>query len=1042
MSHHAPPSPASLRALLTALIALLTLPTDSPAIGLEELAECRMAVEAVYWKYRIWPASNLGIKPQLSEVLNYSETVKAAENQLRMNSALRDLWGEEITSREIQSELSRMARASRRPQVLEDLFRALGNDPDRIGECLVLPLLVERELRKGFEADDAIHRDVLLNVREDLRHAHKWPDISESRAELSEAWFAPVDQVPLAADAAVIGLDSLEWKLLTEDLSSPDAGGAREPFWHLPGGPHRKEGGNLESVIGGLGALRKTPSGYVVRALLEKRESAVLVGSAVWRKKSFADWWAAESPKHAPSPWEVHGLVIPAFSGRTGDNFDLPCKDSAWTPLQNEPEPRSYHTAIWTGSEMIVWGGFYWHDEYSTGGRYDPATDSWTPTSADGAPAPRFLHTAVWTGSRMIIWGGWDEYPSAVTIGDGASYDPILDRWTAIPAGNGSPSPRRNHSAVWAGAQMLIWGGNDNVGYFGDGASYDPVSRAWAPISSVQSPSARSYHRAVWTGGSMIIWGGYNGFQGGETNSGAAYDPLSNTWISTSIAGAPTPRAFHAAAWTGTEMLIWGGYSELSGSPQYFGDGARFDVGSNSWSQIPTVSAPTARAFHSAVWDGEAMLIWGGADSSTTGFASGAAFHPASNTWASLPTAGVSSGRGLHTAVWTGSEMIVWGGTNAAEYLSSGDRFAPASSTWVPTSSSGPRGRGRGGHAAVWTGAELVAWGGEDEAGPSATGDRYDPATDTWRTLPDFSAPSPRFSHTAVWTGSEAIVWGGYDNVNYLGTGARYNPTSDSWSPVTGVSSPIPRASHSATWSGTRMIVWGGYNNGTWFQSGGQYSPTTNSWTATSLGGAPSARAGHSAIWTGSRLIIWGGRDLGTGGIYDPAADSWTPIATTGAPSARTAHAAAWTGTKMIIWGGMLGQAGTRYNTGGIYDPSTDSWLEMSLERAPMARNFEAPMAFWTGERFLVWGISERSSPYKDGGRFDPQSNTWRPISTEGAPLPRAHSAAAWTGSHFIAWSGEVLSTFYRTGGAFCSRVLFEDGFESGGTMFWSSTQP
>ena len=32
----------------------------------------------------------------------------------------------------------------------------------------------------------------------------------------------------------------------------------------------------------------------------------------------------------------------------------------------------------------------------------------WHATSTIGAPTGRYLHTAVWTGSRMIVWGGFD----------------------------------------------------------------------------------------------------------------------------------------------------------------------------------------------------------------------------------------------------------------------------------------------------------------------------------------------------------------------------------------------------------------------------------------------------------------------------------------------------------------------------------------------------------------------------------------------------------------------------------------------------------
>ena len=56
---------------------------------------------------------------------------------------------------------------------------------------------------------------------------------------------------------------------------------------------------------------------------------------------------------------------------------------------------------------MIVWGGFGGNSgNLNTGGKYNPTTDSWVPTTTIGAPEARQLHTAVWTGTEMIVWGG------------------------------------------------------------------------------------------------------------------------------------------------------------------------------------------------------------------------------------------------------------------------------------------------------------------------------------------------------------------------------------------------------------------------------------------------------------------------------------------------------------------------------------------------------------------------------------------------------------------------------------------------------------
>src|SRR5947207_8066964 len=77
------------------------------------------------------------------------------------------------------------------------------------------------------------------------------------------------------------------------------------------------------------------------------------------------------------------------------------------TSIGSAPAERSDHTAVWTGSEMIAWGGYNGVSSLNSGGRYSPSTDSWVATSTDGTPAARSLHTTVWTGGGMIVWGGY-----------------------------------------------------------------------------------------------------------------------------------------------------------------------------------------------------------------------------------------------------------------------------------------------------------------------------------------------------------------------------------------------------------------------------------------------------------------------------------------------------------------------------------------------------------------------------------------------------------------------------------------------------------
>ena len=58
-----------------------------------------------------------------------------------------------------------------------------------------------------------------------------------------------------------------------------------------------------------------------------------------------------------------------------------------------------------------------------TGGRYDPVDDTWSPTGDGAGPSPRHRHSSVWTGSEVLIWGGRETVFGNV-FGDGARYNP------------------------------------------------------------------------------------------------------------------------------------------------------------------------------------------------------------------------------------------------------------------------------------------------------------------------------------------------------------------------------------------------------------------------------------------------------------------------------------------------------------------------------------------------------------------------------------------------------------------------------------------
>src|SRR5438874_1174517 len=276
------------------------------------------AIEDVYWRHRIWPKERPDPKPSLDAVMSQTQLEKKVADYLRESQALENYWQRPITPDQLQAEMDRIAKHTRQPEVLRELFEALGNDPFVIAECIARPVLVER-LSNSAIASERV------------------------------SWAVSRPSTSLKAD--------------------------RPPF-----------------------------GSYILPRIT----------TALKWEGTCADVWAA-------------------------------------TSTVNAPIARHAHTAVWTGSEMIVWGGEATSGYLNSGSRYNPTTDSWTATSTSGVPAARSQHTAVWTGNEMIVWGGVGD--GATYVNTGGRYNPSTNTWTALSTTN-APAGRFRHTAVWTGTEM------------------------------------------------------------------------------------------------------------------------------------------------------------------------------------------------------------------------------------------------------------------------------------------------------------------------------------------------------------------------------------------------------------------------------------------------------------------------------------------------------------------------------------------------------------------------------------------------------------
>ena len=326
------------------------------------------SIEEVCWRHRIWPKDNPQQKPPLAAIVSEAQLERKVEDYLRKSQLVTDQWQSPITASALQAEMERMAAHTKQPEVLRELFEALGNDPFVIAECLVRPAVAER---------------------------------------------------------------------LVTRLSCND----RDQF-------------------------------HTSRASAENQMAKLI---------------AAASPNYK----------LPTMSGAPNG-----CTDDTWTATSttNAPSPRDEHTAVWTGTEMIVWGGSNSPDVLNTGGRYTPSTDTWTATSTINAPDARIDHTAVWTGTEMIVWGGNGYCPTYFNTG--GRYNPATDSWTATSTAN-APDGRLIHTAVWTGSQMIVWGGQGPLprpAFLTPAGDTIPAPTVGQPPASPTRPWPEGYHTAVWTG--------------------------------------------------------------------------------------------------------------------------------------------------------------------------------------------------------------------------------------------------------------------------------------------------------------------------------------------------------------------------------------------------------------------------------------------------------------------------------------------------------------------------------------------------------------
>lgn len=359
------------------------------------------------------------------------------------------------------------------------------------------------------------------------------------------------------------------------------------------------------------------------------------------------------------------------------------CSASACTPRWVSTSPplagfvardRAAYAAL--GDKVFIWGGADASAKnLADGALYDPSADTWSALPLTGSPpSARVFASAVWTGSVMVVWGGGDAANNN-DYATGSRFDPATNTWASMTT-VGAPSGRRSAYGFWTGSRVLFFAGNDKgtnplAGVY----LYDPVNDKWSTGSTANQPGARLDPTVGWSGTQLIVYGGDAGFS--NSASTYVYDLASNAW--TKVSDGPTARAGAFGAWDGVSLLVWGGSNN-----GFRNDGRLYEPVADKWTGMGTAAQPGARWAPNRYtgWSfrtkPRVTLMVGGSGNSF--FTDGGIYNSTTNAWTTIAAWPSGASHIYGVGVWTGTELVVWGGrtgTSAGNLTSAGERYLP-----------------------------------------------------------------------------------------------------------------------------------------------------------------------------------------------------------------------------------------------------------------------------------------------------------------------------------------------------------------------------
>jgi hypothetical protein len=238
-------------------------------------------------------------------------------------------------------------------------------------------------------------------------------------------------------------------------------------------------------------------------------------------------------------------------------------RNNAWRRLPSGPlGVREGSASVWTGSELLVFGGHTGGVARPTGAALDPLRRSWRQLPGlASVGALGVAHSAVWNGREAFVAGqvstGFPVQPPRAIL---FAFNPRTEKVRPIDLSKApvQPSQRiRLFPVAWTGGELLLLIGARSASSSIEVLRYNPLTTRWRRGKT--APCAGSTQTA-WIGDGVVAACGANAI--------AVYRPRTDRWQTMRTAPSPlATRQGSAIAWTGTQLIVWSGVLNRPGNP-------------------------------------------------------------------------------------------------------------------------------------------------------------------------------------------------------------------------------------------------------------------------------------------------------------------------------------------------------------------------------------------------------------------------------------------------------------------------------------------